>query len=154
MAHVEFRRASGAAPLVGPGSLELTALGLRLRGTGGASMWPTLAGVLVGVVGVIAAAIVLVSLDIEVGNGSKKLALLVGMAAGIAPGIAVHGALQKRVRGASIDALIAWAGVRVLARAPGRVTLRLSSFEVSGDVEVIALDVPATAIVDAVVTAA
>ncbi|MCE9579058.1 MAG: hypothetical protein K8W52_38400 [Deltaproteobacteria bacterium] len=146
---MEFRRAQGPAPLVGAGSLEVRAEGLRLRGTGGASMWPTLAGVLVGVLGVIAAAIVLVSLDIELGNGSKKLALLVGMGAGIAPGVAVHGALQKRMRGASIDALIEWAGIRVLARAPGRVTLRLSSFDVGGDVEVIAHDPGAASIVDA-----
>jgi len=149
VAQVEFRRADGPAPLVGAGSLEVRAEGLRLRGTGGASMWPTLVGVLVGVVGVIAAAVVLVALDVDIGHGSTKLPLWVGIAAGIAPGVAVHGALQKRMRGASIDALVEWAGIRVLARAPGRITLRLSSFDVSGDVEVIAHDPGAASVVDA-----
>lgn len=149
-AQVEFARAQGAAPIVGPGWIEPTREGLRVRGTGAASIWPTLAGVLVGLVGVIAAAIVLVALDVDVGHGSTKLPLLVGLVAGIGPGVAVHGALQKRMRGPAIDALIEWAGVRVLARMPGRVTLRLSSHELSGEVEVIAQDAASIATVDAV----
>jgi len=145
---VEFRRTpTGATPLVGVGTIAATPDGLRLRGHAVATTMPILVGVAVGILGVIAAASVLVALDVSF-NGNR-LPLLVGIVCGVTPGALVHDALHKRARGRSIEALVEWPGVRVLARGPDSVTLHLASFELRGEVELRALDPDARALLDA-----
>jgi hypothetical protein len=141
------------APLLGAGAIELTGDGLRLRGTRARTTLPTAIGVVVGIVGVIAAAIVLVALDVSPDDlsGGKKLAFVVGLVAGVLPGVAVYRLLSARMRGGTIDVVVPWPAVRVLARpAPGAAIVRLSGFDVRGDIAITATAASGRSIIDSI----
>jgi hypothetical protein len=159
-AQVEFRAVRGehvlnispqshGTPVVGSGTFELRTDGIRITGREARTTLPIVVAIVVGVLGVIAAAIVLVSLDIEPdGKGFKKVAFMAGLIAGVLPATGVYRLLRARMHGRAIDAIVPWSAVRVLARTPGTAILRLSSYDLRGDVEVIASDRGSAQIID------
>jgi hypothetical protein len=137
-AEVEFQPGPAAA-LAGSGAIAIEAGGLRVRGVRPASVAPMVTGALVGVVGVIVAAIAIDALGIRIGTG-RTFPLLVGMGTGIAPGWLVYRVLRERMRGQPIDLVVPWPAVRVVERSADRVVLRVAAVELRGDLNAVARD--------------
>ncbi|MBX3160534.1 MAG: hypothetical protein KF773_31505 [Deltaproteobacteria bacterium] len=141
MVDVRFRSAptsdaqSRSTPVIGAGTIEVGRDGLRVQGRRARRALAMTAAILVGLVGITAAAIGLVALGVEPdGRGIRKIAFLVGMAFGIAPAVWVYGLVRDHVRGRAVDAVVPWSAVAIVVRAPGRTTVRLSAPELRGDV--------------------
>lgn len=126
-----------AAPILGAGTLEIFDEGVRFRGRRTREMLATLVGVTVGVLGVLAAAFMLADADAQ---PRKKLALAVGIACGIFPGIGAYALLHAHLRGPTVDVLVPWSALRVLEIEAGRCTLRLVAPDLRGDVAAVASD--------------
>jgi hypothetical protein len=125
------------APLLGAGTLEILDDGVHFQGLRTRQTMATLVGVMVGIVGVIAAVIVLVEIDIE---ARRKLPFAVGIICGILPGIVAYRVLHTYLRGPAVDVLVPWSALRVLEAGEGRYTLRLVAQDLRGDVTVVASD--------------
>ena len=143
-AEVEFRPAhqtrAGArgAPLLGAGRVAVDGTGMRFHGPRARTVLPEVFGAFVGVVGVVAAAIVLVAFDVSLlGDGGQELAYAVGMGAGLLPGWFVYSMLRKRLRGRPVELQAPWSAVRVFAVGTDDAELRVMDWDVRGDLRVL-----------------
>jgi hypothetical protein len=139
-AQVEFRPASktrgGArgSPLLGPGQVGFSPEGMLFHGPRARTIIPEVAGAFAGVAGVVAAAILLVAFDIPLHEeGGTKLAYLVGLLAGLAPGWLVYSLLRKRLRGKPVAFQASWSAVRVFAVGTDDAELRVMDWDYRGD---------------------
>lgn len=142
-AQVEFRPASktrGGArgtPLLGSGQVGFGPEGMLFHGPRARTIIPEAAGALVGVAGVVAAAILLVALDIPLHEeGGTKLAYIVGVVAGLAPGWVVYSLLRKRLRGKPVAFQAPWNAVRVFAVGTDDAELRVMDWDYRGDLRI------------------
>jgi hypothetical protein len=135
-----------AAPILGEGTLEILDEGVRFRGRRTRQTIATFAGVTVGILGVLVAAFLLADADAE---PRKKVALAVGLACGVLPGIGVYAVLHALLRGPAVDVLVPWSALRVLGVDAGRYTLRLVAPDLRGDVTAVASDAAAAEMLSA-----
>jgi len=124
------------APLLGAGAIEIRDDGVQFTGHATPRTAAAVAGTLVGVINVLAAAVVLAVLDVDASH--IELAYVAGFGAGILPGFGVYWLLHRRVRGRVIDALVPYPALRVLTLDHDRATVRLVSPELRGDVVIVA----------------
>lgn len=139
---VVFRAGNAAdPPLLGRGTLELTSAGVRMVGARARTALPMIIACVAGVLGVVVAAIIMSALDIKLeGRGSGKLAALVGLAAGIAPGILAYDLLRKHMRSRQIDVVIPWSSLLVFEHREGAVGTTVTTYELRGSMEIVAQD--------------
>ena len=145
MSHIslEFVRAqtrdgnADAAPILGIGTLEIVDAGVRFHGRRSRQTLATLAGVIVGFLGVMVAAVGLAEAGTE---PRKKLAFVVGIVCGVVPGVGAYRLLHAHLRGPAVDVLVPWSALRVLETGIGRSTLRLVAPDLRGDVTAVATD--------------
>lgn len=129
------------SPLLGKGSIEVSDSGLRVSGARARTALPMIIACAVGVMGVVAAAIVMASLDIKLeGRGSGKLGLLIGIFAGIAPGALVYDVLRKRMRSRRIDVTVPWSGVVLTSVGDEVVGVTITTDELRGSLQLAAQD--------------
>jgi hypothetical protein len=134
---VVFTRASikdgnaHAAPLLGAGTLEILDEGVRFSGRRTRQTLAAIVGTTVGFLGVMIAAFALADADAE---PRKKVALAIGLACGVLPGIGAYTLLHTHLRGPTVDVQVAWSALRMLRTDAGRYTLRLVAPELRGDV--------------------
>jgi len=90
---VEFRPgAESSSPLLGNGTIALDETGVRLAGARAPATLPVIVGCAVGVMGVVLAAVISSSMNLDLqGRGGRKLGLLVAFGAGIGPSHAEYG---------------------------------------------------------------
>ncbi|MBV9845439.1 MAG: hypothetical protein JOZ47_10245 [Kutzneria sp.] len=134
---------SGAAPVLGLGSLERLDGGVRLRAHRTRATTAAVLGAAVGVAGALLAAVALTGLEAAVpvlASYPKKVGLIAGIGCGVLPGLLAYRLLRHRIRGPRVDVLVPWSAIRVLAEGTGRAVFRLAAFELRGDVTAIALD--------------
>ncbi|RYZ03360.1 MAG: hypothetical protein EOO73_28280 [Myxococcales bacterium] len=149
---VEFTRArtkdanAYAAPILGAGTLQILDEGVRFRARRTRSTFATLVGVTVGLFGVLVAAFVLAEAGAE---PRKKLALLVGLACGVLPGIGVYALLHAHLRGPFADVLVPWSALRVLDADAAGYTLRLVAPDLRGDVIAVPSDAASAEVLSA-----
>ncbi len=139
---VTFRAGSESnPPLLGKGTLAVTTEGVRMVGPRARTALPMVIACATGVMGVVLAAVAMTAMDMKLeGRGSGKLAALIGLAAGIGPGIFVYDLLRKRMRSRRIDVLVPWSSLLLFKHRSGGVGATVTTYELRGNMEIIAQD--------------
>ncbi len=71
---------------------------------------------------------------------ARKFEMAAGLVLGLVPGMVGYSLLTKFVRGPQVDLLVPWNALRVLSAESDKITLRLASPELRGDVLAVASD--------------
>jgi hypothetical protein len=149
--NVKFRSAgtkdaeSKGAPILGMGALQLSAEGLRVQARRTRKALNTILSIVIGLVTLFFGVALIDQLDLlESFQDARKFEMAAGLVLGLVPGMASYSLLARFVRGPRVDLLVPWTALRVLSAETDKITLRLGSPELRGDVLAVASD-PASA---------
>jgi hypothetical protein len=149
--NVRFRSAgtkdaqSKGAPVLGMGTLQPCAEGLRVQARRTRKVLNTVLSVVIGLVTLFFGVALIDQLDLlDNFQEARKFEMAAGLVLGLVPGLAGYSLLKRFVRGPRVDLLVAWSALRILSAETDKITLRLGSPELRGDVTAVASD-PASA---------
>ncbi len=149
--NVRFRSASTrdagskGTPILGTGTLQLHADGLRIQARRTRKALNTILSIIIGLVTLFFGIALIDQLDLlESFQDARKFEMAAGLVLGLVPGMLSYSLLGRFFRGPHVDLLVPWTELGVISAESGKITLRLSSPELRGDVLAVASD-PASA---------
>jgi hypothetical protein len=149
--NVKFRSAgtkdagSKGAPILGMGAIQVRAEGLHVQARRTRKVLNTILSIVIGLVALFFGVALMDQLDLlESFQDARKFELAAGLVLGLVPAMAAYSLLTKFLRGPRVDLLVAWSALSVLSAEDDKLTLRLASPELRGDVLAVASD-PASA---------
>jgi hypothetical protein len=144
---VKFRSAntkdakSKGAPIIGMGTLQPHTEGLRVQARRTRKALNTILSVIIGLVTLFFGVALIDQLDLlESFQDARKFEMAAGLVLGLVPGMVSYSLLSRFVRGPQVHLLVPWTELLVLSAETDKITLRLGSPELRGDVTAVAAD--------------
>lgn len=121
------------APILGAGKVSFDEKGVRIEARRTRKTLAMTLAIIVGLLGIVGAAIGLSALDWKVTSG--RFGLIIGIVCGVFPGALVYDLVKDKVPGPPLDVTVSWSQLKILlAPNDGRAAVLFAHPELSGAV--------------------